>query len=107
MSNTERSDAVDREHAKLKLNSEYGKFNRYSDRLHPKSASKVVSPKVVAGTIAGTVLTVAALAASAAINALAPEHYAALGIWYAPVSAAVVVIGGQLAAYATRDPRRI
>jgi hypothetical protein len=65
-------------------------------------AEKVISPKVIAGAVTSLVIT----AVVAGIAALTPETFAGLGIWGPIAYAAVVAVGGNLAAYLKRDPLR-
>lgn len=67
-----------------------------------KDPSKTPSPKVIAQAATGLVLIIII----AAINAVTPEMFVALGQWAGVAYAGVVALGGALAGYIKRDPLR-
>jgi len=56
------------------------------------------SPKVIAGFVTSLAIT----AIVAGIAAITPDHFASLGIWGPVIYAAIVAVGGNLAAYIKR-----
>lgn len=68
--------------------------------VDPKTGEQTAkpSPKVIAGFVTSLALT----AIVAGIAAVTPDHFAALGIWGPVLYAAIVAVGGNLAAYIKR-----
>jgi hypothetical protein len=72
--------------------------------------SKVISPKVIAGTVAGLSVAVLGAGAAAVAGALNPGLFDGLGPWGVVAYSGSVAVLGQVAAYAAgyikRDPLR-
>ena len=74
--------------------------------IENKALPESISPKVKAAGVSGTAVTIALVVIAAALTAIPASAFAGLGIWAAPVAAAVTTLAATLSGYAKGDPAR-